>query len=88
MVDSEDNDIRLGAVFNVLVKYVIPVEVAALLIWWFTQAILVYDPERWWDPLRPFSVGTCVAQWGLLILVMLLLQKKITALLFPEGGRR
>jgi NSS family neurotransmitter:Na+ symporter len=82
LLDSEDNDIRLGRVFNIVVKYVIPIEFIALIAWWFTQAILVYDPGRWWDPLRPFSVGTCIAQWGILIMIMLVFQKKITVLLF------
>ena len=85
LLDSEDNDIKIGKIFNILVTYVIPIEFAALIIWWFTQAILVYDPQRWWDPLRPFSVGTCIAQWGILILLMFVFQRRITALLF---GRR
>jgi len=86
LLDNEDNDIRLGRVFNVLVKYVIPVEFAALIIWWFTQAIMVYDPGRWWDPLRTFSVGTCVAQWGILIILMIAFQRGITRLLFGESS--
>jgi NSS family neurotransmitter:Na+ symporter len=82
LLDSEDNDIRLGRIFNILVMYVIPIEFAALIIWWFTQAILVYDPERWWDPLRTFSVGTCIAQWGILVILMIIFQRRITRLLF------
>jgi NSS family neurotransmitter:Na+ symporter len=87
LLDSDDNDFKLGRVFNVLVKYVIPVEFAALIIWWFTQAVLVYDPQRWWDPLRPFSVGTCIVQWGILVLVMIIFQKRITGLLFDGSGK-
>jgi len=87
LLDSEDNDIKLGRIFNVVVKYVIPIEFTALIVWWFTQAILVLDPERWWDPLRPFSVGTCIAQWGILILAMIIFHKKITGLLFDRSRK-
>ncbi len=87
LLDNEDNDIRLGRIFNVLVKYVIPVEFTALIVWWFTQAILVYDPGRWWDPLRTFSVGTCVAQWGLLVIIMIVFQRRIIGLLFGDPGK-
>lgn len=95
MIDSVDNDIRLGRIFNVIVKFVIPVEFLAMIAWWFMQAILHYDPDFWWHPFRTFSVGTCLFQWGLLIAVLLFLNRPIQRLLFgasgadappPEGG--
>jgi len=85
MLSPESNDMGVGRAFDILVRFVIPAEFAALIIWWFAQAALVYDPERWWDPLRTFSVGTCLLQWGLLILLMLILRRRITGLLFGGG---
>lgn len=84
LVDSADNDMRLGKVFNVVIKFFIPIEFLAMIIWWFTQAILYYDPELWWHPLRTFSVGTCVFQWGALIALLLVLNRPIRRLLFER----
>ncbi len=84
MVDSADNDFKLGRVFNFAIKVLIPIEFLAMIGWWFTQAILVYDPDYWWHPLRAFSVGTCLLQWGGLIILLLLLNKPIKRLLFER----
>jgi hypothetical protein len=72
-------------VFNFAVKVLIPIEFLAMIGWWFTQAILVYDPRYWWHPLRTFSVGTCLMQWGALIVLLLLLNEPIKRLLFERG---
>lgn len=86
LVDSEDNDIRLGRVFNFAVKFLIPFEFLALIGWWFSQAILVYDPGLWWHPFRTFSMGTCIFQWGVVIAVMLVFQKAINRRLLCDTG--
>jgi len=82
MVCCADNDIRLGRWFNAVVVVLIPVEFTALIVWWFAQAILVYDPGRWWHPLRMYSVGSCVFQWGIVVALMLALRRPIERLLF------
>ncbi|MBW2261974.1 MAG: sodium-dependent transporter [Deltaproteobacteria bacterium] len=51
---------------------IIPLTFVVLLGWWFYKAITEYDPELWWNPLREFSVGTCVVQWTLGILIAVL----------------
>lgn len=86
LVDSPDNDIRLGKVFNIVIKFFIPIEFLAMITWWFTQAILEYDPELWWHPFRTFSVGTCIFQWGVLIALLLVFNRSIQRLLFERTG--
>jgi hypothetical protein len=56
-----------------------------MIVWWFTQAILHYDPEFWWHPFRTFSIGTCIFQWGALIILLLALNRPIRRLLFSRG---
>ena len=56
-----------------------------MITWWFTQAIRHYDPDLWWHPFRTFSIGTCIFQWGLLILLLLALNRPIRRLLFESG---
>ena len=58
----------------------IPLMFVALIGWWFTKAITEYDPAHWYDPLREFSVGTCVVQWGLGILIVLLVARRFRSL--------
>jgi len=85
LVDSADNDIRLGRIFNFSIKVLIPIEFLAMIAWWFTQAILYYDPDFWWHPFRTFSIGTCIFQWGALIILLLALNRPIRRLIFAKG---
>jgi NSS family neurotransmitter:Na+ symporter len=85
MIDSIDNDIRLGRAFNVVITFVIPIEFLAMIVWWFAQAISVYDPRLWWNPFRTFSVGTCIFQWGILIALLVVLSGRIQRILFGEA---
>jgi NSS family neurotransmitter:Na+ symporter len=43
--------------------------------WWFYQSAASYDRENWWNPFHTYSVGTTVVQWGLLILLLLLINR-------------
>jgi NSS family neurotransmitter:Na+ symporter len=81
------NDLGLSRIFNFIIRVVIPVEFAAMIIWWFTRAITVFDPGRWWHPFRTFSIGTCILQWGALIALLLIFNRPIRKRLFGEGAR-
>lgn len=84
IVEDSDSDIYLGKIFNFIVAFLIPVEFAAMLAWWFTQAATSYDPRFWWHPFRTFSVGTCLFQWGAVIAFFLLFNRPIKRLLFER----
>ena len=56
-----------------------PIEFVTIIAWWFYQAATVYDPTGWWNPFHISSVGTCLLQWGLLILLLLLVNRSWTA---------
>ncbi len=34
-----------------------------------------YAPETWWNPLEPFSVMTCVMQWGVAIVGLIAINR-------------
>lgn len=61
---------RAGRLWGWTLKYLVPVEFAAMFGWWMYQAATVYDPDGWWNPLRVYSVGTCVVQWGVALAVL------------------
>ncbi|RMI26791.1 MAG: sodium-dependent transporter [Calditrichaeota bacterium] len=68
------NDLRIGAWFDWVMQYLIPVEALAMLIWWFFST---WDAQLWWHPLNVYSLGTCVVQWAALIVFLLLLNSKL-----------
>lgn len=62
---------------QLLLYWVIPVEFFALVGWWFYQAV-GWDPQGWWNPFHAFSIGTCLLQWGVLLAVLFIFNKRIT----------
>jgi len=70
---------RAGPVWAWTLKYLVPVEFAAMFGWWMYQAATVYDPDGWWNPLRVYSVGTCVVQWGVALAVLAACNRRLAA---------
>ncbi|MDY6972959.1 MAG: sodium-dependent transporter, partial [Thermodesulfobacteriota bacterium] len=75
LINGRGNDINLGKWYDWVIKYVIPVEFGGLIIWWFYQSAAIYDPEAWWNPFRVFSLGTCFFQWGVLLSLLVVLNR-------------
>ena len=61
---------RAGPVYAWVLKYLVPAEFAVMFGWWMYQAATVYDPIGWWNPVRVYSVGTCLLQWGVALTVL------------------
>lgn len=75
VINTEDEPYPVGRWFTFVMRFVVPLEFLALMIWWFYQSAANYDREGWWNPLRTYSVGTTVLQWGGLLVVLLLLNR-------------
>jgi len=65
IVNNEESRFQLGKWWSVIIKYVVPVEVISLLIWWIYLSITAYAPDTWYNPLSAFSVATIAIQWGI-----------------------
>lgn len=65
-----------GRIFFFVVMWLIPIEFIVLVAWWFSRAV-GWDPGGWWHPFRVSSVGTCLLQWGVLLGVLLLLNRRL-----------
>ncbi|MFZ0430151.1 MAG: sodium-dependent transporter [Acidobacteriota bacterium] len=76
-VNSVDGDLKVGRWWDWLMRYGIPAQVLILVSWWFWQ-VIDSDPEHWWNPLRAGSVGTCLFQWALALVLLLVLNRFIT----------
>ncbi len=77
LINVDGNDVAAGRWFNYIVTILIPVEFVALLGWWSYQAVSTFDPEGWWNPFRTFSLGTCLFQWTVAILIFVILNRKL-----------
>ncbi len=69
---------RLGRWFDGLVLVWIPLAFLSMIGWWFYQSV-VWNPASWRDPLHRFSLGTCLLQWGVVLLVLVVLNRKLAA---------
>jgi NSS family neurotransmitter:Na+ symporter len=68
-------DWRLPRAWDVMIRYVIPIEAIVLLTWWLGLAATVYAPDTWYNPFEPFSVMTCLVQWALALGLFLALNR-------------
>ena len=68
-------DWPLPRVWDVLIRWAVPLQAVVLLVWWMYLAATVYAPDSWYDPFDPYSVMTCLAQWGVVLLAFVLLNR-------------
>lgn len=76
LVNIVKGDLRIGKWFEIVIKYFIPIEALVLLIWWLYRSI-GWNPKGWYNPVQPDSLGTCIIQWLLLILLLIILNRWI-----------
>lgn len=68
-------DWALPAVWHPWIRWAIPLQAGVLLVWWGWQATtpgFLGEGGHWYDPFNPYSLMTCLGQWGLALLVLLL----------------
>ncbi|MFH5833096.1 sodium-dependent transporter [Halalkalibaculum sp. DA3122] len=78
LVNTDNRRYTLGAWWEVVIKYVVPVEVVSLLVWWIYLSASTYAPESWYNPLSSFSVATVVLQWGVAMGLLWFYNKKLS----------
>ena len=76
LINDLGNDINLGKWYDYVIKYVIPLEFVILIVWWFWQSV-EWNPQTWWNPLGEYTLGTCIFQWGIIIVIFLFFNNKI-----------
>ena len=68
--------------FELMVSFFIPLAFLAMLVWWFYRSF-GWEQTRWLNPFVPDNLGTCFAQWGLVLVLLLVFgnwfSKKISA---------
>ena len=88
LINIGDGTVKVGPFFGWVLQYLIPVQFAVMFGWWMYQAVAVYDPDNWWNPIRMYSLGTCLLQWGLALVLLWLFNRRLatTSLAPPAAG--
>jgi NSS family neurotransmitter:Na+ symporter len=73
IINGFGSDIKIGKWYNVVITYLVPVEVTVLLLWWLISST-TWDPE-WWNPFHTENLGTCLFQWAIVLSLFILLNK-------------
>ncbi len=70
LIEPANNDIAPGRWFDFAVKVLIPLQFTVLIVWWLYQAAT--SGEAWWNPFGVFTLGTCLFQWAVVLLIFYL----------------
>ncbi len=70
LIEPADNDVAPGRWFDFAVQVLIPLQFTVLIVWWLYQAAT--SGEAWWDPFGVFTLGTCLFQWGVVLVIFFL----------------
>jgi NSS family neurotransmitter:Na+ symporter len=89
-----------GFLFRFAITWLVPLQAAGLLAWWFYKAF-TWVPEvdeagltrplgdriaEWLDPTTVFGIGTCLLQWGVVIAVLLFFNKRLADKSLESAG--
>jgi neurotransmitter:Na+ symporter, NSS family len=77
LVNTKESKVKLGKWWTFILKYVIPVEVVTLLAWWIYLSAVSFAPDTWYNPLSPYSVATVLLQWGVVMVLFKIYNRKI-----------
>ena len=80
LINIAPGDRKMGRGYDWVLTYLVPLEFVAMFGWWIYQAVAVVDPLGWWHPLRTYSLGTCLLQWGIALALLVGFNRKIAAL--------
>ncbi len=76
ILNQNPNDIKPGKLWDIIITYFVPLASILLLGWW-----LISDGTsgQWYDPFAQSSIMTCLVQWGLILIVLIALNKWIVS---------
>lgn len=77
LINNPESKSELGNWWEIILKYIVPVEVVTLLVWWMYQSATEYAPDSWYNPFDPFSVATVVGQWALALALVYFFNRKL-----------
>jgi len=76
MLDYPVENIILNNRTIISLFLVMVIEFTLMFIWWFSESVSWY-PQTWWNPFDEFTIGTCIMQWGVLLLFGIIFNNKL-----------
>ncbi|MBI1936773.1 MAG: sodium-dependent transporter [Ignavibacteriales bacterium] len=73
IINGFGSDIKIGKWYNFIILFLVPLQVVILLSWWLISST-TWDPQ-WWNPFHMENLGTCLAQWFVVLVLFILLNK-------------
>jgi len=78
IVNNEHSKYSLGYWWEIVIKFVVPIEVISLLVWWIYLSATEFAPDSWYNPLSPYSVATVLLQWGVAMGLLFLYNSRLS----------
>lgn len=75
-LNHEDSNIHIGRWWEVVIRFLIPVQ-AIFLLAWFLYDSLGEDASGWWHPFAVYNVGTVLFQFAIVLTALILLNRWI-----------
>ncbi|MCX7798328.1 MAG: sodium-dependent transporter [Melioribacter sp.] len=76
LINEQSSSFKVGKWYNFIMKYFVPFLAIFLLIWWLISST-TWD-KNWWNPFHRENIGTCIFQWGTIILIFSIFSKKLS----------
>jgi NSS family neurotransmitter:Na+ symporter len=80
-INTVVTDSNAGKWWCVIIKYFIPLAAVVLLVWWLAQSFV---PGEWYKPFTQFSFMSCIFQWSIVALLLLIFNRKIASFFVTE----
>lgn len=79
IVNVGEGVFKLPSFWEILMKYIVPVEAVTLLVWWIYQSAVNFAPDTWYHPLSTYSVATVLLQFAVAMGLMYWFNRKLIA---------
>jgi len=83
IITDPEHKVKLGKGFDILIKFFLPIQLIAILVWWFWDSYKS-NPDTWLNPFSQNTLGTVLFQWAIALSVFILFNKIITKKLFNK----
>jgi NSS family neurotransmitter:Na+ symporter len=73
IINGFGSDVRIGKWYNYVIGFLIPIQVAVLILWWLISSI-GWDAQ-WWNPFHSENFGTVIFQWMIVLTLFVVMNK-------------
>jgi len=73
-INTHESDLRLGRWWNYNIRWFVPSAALVLIIWWLAMSFV---PGQWYNPFKEFSFMSCIFQWGIVMILLIIFNKRI-----------